>query len=103
MLYIKLGGNIVKYFFQTKFRFIHSIISTFQFVPRNFNLSKKIKQYFYDSYVEYWKLQIFNAPKCTNYRKNGIQHKDLIDTKYHSVLEIFSFDDQNVKSQKKTE
>ena len=33
-----------------------------QFVPRNFNLSKKVKQYFYDSYVEYWKLQIFNAP-----------------------------------------
>ena len=39
-----------------------------QFVPRNFNLSKKVKQYVYDSYVEYWKLQIFNAPKCTNYR-----------------------------------
>ena len=33
-----------------------------QLVPRNFNLSKKVKQYFYDSYVEYWKLQIFNAP-----------------------------------------
>ena len=39
-----------------------------QFVPRNFNLLKKVKQYFNDSYVEYWKLQIFNAPKCTNYR-----------------------------------
>ena len=31
-----------------------------QLVPRN--LSKKIKQHFDDSYVEYWKLQIFNAP-----------------------------------------
>jgi hypothetical protein len=39
-----------------------------QFVPRNFNLSKKVKRYFCDSYVENWKLQIFNAPKCTNYR-----------------------------------
>jgi hypothetical protein len=39
-----------------------------QLVPRNFNLSKKVKQYLYDSYVEYWKFQIFNAPKYTNYR-----------------------------------
>ena len=52
-----------------------------QLVPRNFNLSKKVKQYFYDSYVEYWKLQIFNAPNF--FCQSEIQDGHHLMTKFY--------------------
>ena len=59
-----------------------------QFVPRNVNLSKKVKQYFYDSYVEYWKLQIFNAPIF--FCQSEIQDGHHVMTKFYdgTLLEI---------------
>ena len=39
-----------------------------QFVARNFCLSKKVKQCCHDSFIEKWEREVFNSPKCLNYR-----------------------------------
>ena len=39
-----------------------------QFLARNFCLSKKVKQCCHDSFIEKWEREVFNSPKCLNYR-----------------------------------
>ena len=54
-----------------------------QAVSRNVNLSRNVKQFLFDKFVVEWKYQIFNSPKCINYR---IYKSDFGIEKYFTVL-----------------
>ena len=39
-----------------------------QTMERNVILSRQVKQFIHEKFIENWKAQIFNSPKCINYR-----------------------------------